>query len=108
MVPGCSNSSNSALVVAPCTTGAIVEDVEDAGPLSPTCALWAYDTYTYFTFTNSASQLLLTDNGSGIAATVSSAGGTPNQAFMFTGGAGSLSTIQPAADPTLCLTVPTA
>lgn len=92
MAPGCSNSS-SPLIVAPCATA-----------VPPSCLTWTFDTYTYFTFTNTASQLLLTDNGPGAPASATSASSSPSQAFQFTGGQGSLSTIQPADNSQLCLT----
>jgi hypothetical protein len=94
MPAACASAAGTPLVVAPCASAA------------PTpCALWAYDTFTYFTLTNGASGLLVTDGGSGAPATQAAAAGTPAQQFQAaTGGGGG--PVIPADDSSLCLTAP--
>lgn len=68
---------------------------------TPGANTFMFDFYTYFTFTNTASALLITDNGSGAVATIESGSNAPNQQYMFNP---TTQTIQPAIDSTLCLT----
>ena len=65
------------------------------------CGSWTYDTFTFFTFTNDASGLLLESNGSGNAATMGDSGVMMAKRFTWGDGSG---TIKPAVDSTICLT----
>jgi hypothetical protein len=87
----CSTSAGAPLVAAPCSSS----------PSGRACESWLYDTFTYFTFTNTASSLLLTDEGAGVEAAQESSNGSPAQQFVFTP---STMTIQPADNMGLCLT----
>ncbi len=89
LVPlGCNGTAGTVLVTAGCNS-------------SSKCSLWTYDTFTYFTFTSSPSDLLLTAGAAGAAATAQNDQGTPNQQFMYSTDA---QTVSPASDSTLCLT----
>jgi hypothetical protein len=85
---GCAGSIGASPVVAKCS------DVTR-------CGSWTYDTFTFFTFTNDASGLLLESDGSGTPATLGDSGVTMAKRFIWGDGSG---TIKPATDSTICLT----
>ena len=86
----CSSTNNNIpLVVVPCNQ-------------STSCNNYVYDTYTYFTFTNTKSTLLITDMGQNQPATLTSSSGTPNQQFMYNP---TTMTLIPADNSNLCLTM---
>ena len=86
--PRCATAPGTLLSAAPCA------------PLAA-CSSWTYDTFTYFTLTHDATGLLLTAQGEGAAALINTADGSPSQQFIWSQ---QDFTLQPASDPTLCLT----
>ena len=70
------------------------------GACSSACAAWAYDTFTYFTFTSLQSGLLLTSAGpDGVNATID-VGRSSNQQFAFNP---TVMVISPVSAQNLCL-----
>ena len=85
---GCSAAAGAPLVALPCAS--VVQ-----------CSTWQYDTFTYFTFTNSASTLLMTSEGPGGVNATIEPGTSVNQQFTYNA---YVPQISPASDSTLCLT----
>lgn len=90
------------LVPTNCSSASSVPLVINYCNVTSYCNNFVYDTFTYFTFTNTNSSLLITDNGQNLPATQESSTGTENQQFMYNP---STMTIIPADNSNLCLTL---
>jgi len=93
-------AQNQSLCVVPAVCGALAATPAVAAPCDGPCSKWSYDTFTYFTFTNDKTGLLLEAAGAGAPAAVAPATGLPAQQFQYSP---DTLTVTSAADSTLCL-----